>query len=220
MSKIYFKNLVIEHIVKPSLKNSSITVKSADQIILKTPHVSSGYVENLLHVKFGWIEKQLHKLQIHKPKEVNLKNEVLLFGEIYSIDAHEATILREKIQKLHSVKQEKILKCYDDFYKEYAKRYLPLLIQKYAVLMNVAYSELKFRKMSRRWGSCSATGVITLNTKLMQLKEEFIVYVVVHELAHLVHMNHSKKFHQLVDRYLPDSKKLRNELKNIHIQGV
>lgn len=217
MSQIYFKNLNIEHIVKPSLKNSSITIKSPKKIILKTPHVSKNYVENLLNVKYAWITKQLKKLELHKLQEINLEDEVRLFGEVYSVDAPHAFLLREKLQRVHSSKKERILKCYDDFYKEYAQDYLPSLVAKYAEMMKLEYKELKFRKMSRRWGSCSTTKVITFNTKLLQVREELITYVVVHELAHLVHMNHSKEFHQLVQRYLPNAKKLRSELKNIHI---
>ncbi len=217
MNKIYFEDIVIEHIVKPSLKNSSITIKSFDEILLKTPKVSKQYIENLLQKKYKWIQKQRTKLQLHKPKKVNLEDEVLIFGEIYSIDSQEAIILREKLQKLQSYTQKNILKCYDDFYKEYAKMYLPSLMEKYVTLMQLNYSEIKFRKMKRRWGSCSSKKVITLNTKLMQIQKELIPYVIVHELAHLVHMNHSKKFHLLVESHLPNAKQLRQKLKTTYL---
>jgi len=217
MSKIYFKNLVIEHIVKPSLKNSSITIQSSDTIILKTPHVSDDYIESLLNTKHRWIEKQLEKLELCKPKKINLGDEVLLFGEIYSIDSDEVTILRKKLHRVKSYTQDNILRCYDEFYKEYMELYIPSLLKQYAQMMHVEFSEVKFRKMKRRWGSCSSKKVITLNTQLLQLEKELIEYVLVHELAHLVHMNHSKAFHQLVEKYLMNSNLLRKELKHIAI---
>jgi len=68
--------------------------------------------------------------------------------------------------------------------------------------MQLEFSALKFRKMRSRW---------------MKLEKELISYVVVHELAHLVHMNHSKDFHVLVAHYLPDSKQIRKRLKAVNI---
>ncbi|MBN2815879.1 MAG: M48 family metallopeptidase [Campylobacterales bacterium] len=83
--------------------------------------------------------------------------------------------------------------------------------------MGLEYSELRFKKMKSRWGSCNSKGVITLNTHLTRVKEELIDYVVVHELSHLVHMNHSKAFHTYVEKYLPNSKQYAKELKSIRL---
>ena len=85
--------------------------------------------------------------------------------------------------------------------------------------MGLEYNSIKYRKMKRRWGSCSSKKVLTFNTELMKLKKELIDYVVVHELAHLKHMNHSKQFHALVDRYLPSSKVYNAELKTINLSA-
>ena len=81
--------------------------------------------------------------------------------------------------------------------------------------MNLSYSDLKFRKMKSRWGSCNSNGVITLNKKLIKTPEICIDYVIVHELAHLVHMNHSKKFHLLIDKYMSNAKKAKELLSRV-----
>lgn len=90
-------------------------------------------------------------------------------------------------------------------------------IQYYSEVMNLVYSKLKFRKMKSRWGSCNSKKEITLNKELTRVDKNLIDYVVVHELAHLKHMNHSKEFHSLVDLYLPSSKLYRKELKKIRL---
>ncbi len=87
----------------------------------------------------------------------------------------------------------------------------------FAQLMSLHYEQLKFRKMKRRWGSCSSLGVITLNKALFFVESELLDYVIVHELAHLQHMNHSKKFHALVAHYLPKEKEYQKALQQIRL---
>ncbi len=218
-SKRVFEGYEVEILCNPRLKNSYIRIDADNKISVKTPYKSQSFIDSLLNEKKSWIEKQLEKNRQRPKKVINLEDEVLLFGEIYSIDSSEATLLRDKLQRLKNPDQQKILKAYDAFYKELAKVYLSKEVKKYAVIMNLDFSELKFRKMKSRWGSCSSKRVITFNSELMKLPKEQISYVVIHELAHLVHMNHSKAFHNLVESYLPNSKLIRKELKSSRILG-
>ena len=215
---IFFKELQIEHICKATLKNSYIGIRHS-KITLKTPKVSKQYIENLLLDKEPWIRKQLLQLEQREVKKLNLEDEILFFGEVYSIDIPEAESLRINLAKLKINTHENILKCYDRFYKQYAQNYLTPRLEYFSKIMGLEYSELKFRKMKSRWGSCSSRGTVTLNTQLIKVKKELIDYVLVHELAHLVHMNHSIRFHTLVEQYLPDSKNLKKELRFLNISN-
>lgn len=217
MNSILFKDLVVEHTCKPRLKNSYISVNQELKVTLKTPRVSQSFIDNLLLEKESWIRKQLVKLKQNTPQKINLEDEVLLFGEIYSMDAQEAKYLREKLHRLKKSEKAYILKCYDDFYKHCASEYLTQRVNYFANVMGLKFNALKFRKMKSRWGSCSNSKNITLNSELMKVKKELIDYVIVHELAHLVHMNHSKDFHLLVEGYLPSSKMLRRELRGVSL---
>ena len=218
-SKISFEGCEVSIIYNPRLKNSYIRIERQNTITVKTPFRSKSFVLSLLKEKQSWIQKQLKKNSLHKKIEINLEDEVLLFGELYSIDTYEAESLRKKLHALHYVTDEKVKKVYDTFYKELAKEYLTQECQKHAKRMGLCFKELKFRKMRRRWGSCSSHGVITFNSELMKLEKELINYVVIHELAHLVHMNHSKDFHALVEQYLPNSKAIRKRLKESRVLG-
>ena len=217
MNEIIFKDLSVEHICKPRLKNSYISVNHELKIILKTPKVSKYFIDKLLIDKEEWIRKQLLKLSQNPPQKINIEDEVLLFGEVFSIDVDEAVYLREKLQKLRKSNKSNILKCYDDFYKQCSAEYLSPRVEYFANKMDLKFNSLKFRKMRSRWGSCSSNRTITLNSELIKVKKELIDYVIVHELAHLVHMNHSKNFHSLVESYLPSSKTLRRELKGVSL---
>jgi predicted metal-dependent hydrolase len=217
MNKFFFKDLEIEHICRPRLKNSYISVSKDAKIIVKTPKVPQSFITNLLTQKEAWIRGHLLKIASNQPEIVNLEDELLLFGDIYSIDIEEAKELREFLCRLKILNQKNILSCYDSFYKFYAKQYLIPRVEYFSRVMNLDYQEIKLRKMRSRWGSCSSKKVITLNIELIKIKKELIDYVIVHELSHLVHMNHSKNFHNLVQIYLVNSNSMRKELKNIHL---
>ena len=110
----------------------------------------------------------------------------------------------------------KISDILDCWYLEQAKRVfqelsIPLIkqMEKY----NVAPKRFAIRKMKTRWGSCSKTGNISLNLHLIKLPEQCIKEVILHELCHLVHFNHSKEFYALMTTEMPDWKNWKKELK-------
>lgn len=218
MNKLFYKNYEVELRYNPKLKNTYIGIESENKILVKTSSKSHTYILNLLDMRSSWIEKQLKKQIVCISLEMNLEDEVLLFSKKYSMDSQEATILRDKLNKLRVNSQQKVIKCYDDFYKTAAISYLGKRTKYYSNIMGLVFDEIKYRKMKSRWGSCSSKKVITFNTELMKVHKNLIDYVVVHELAHLKHMNHSQDFHSLVETYLPGSKRLRSELKNIRLR--
>lgn len=77
----------------------------------------------------------------------------------------------------------------------------------------LTYKNLVFRGQKTVWGSCSDKKNINLNYKLLFLPARLVRYVLVHELCHTVHLDHSKKFWSLVERYEPDCTRLKKELR-------
>jgi len=217
MKQIEFKNFNIELLYKPQLKNSYITIDADQKITIKTPSNSRKFLFKLLQEREPWIEKQLLKIQSLSRLEMKLEDEILLYGELYSIDREEAAPLREKIHRLKTNTPQKILQCYNNFYKESASLYIGQRVVYFAQLMNLKYKEIKYKKLKSRWGSCSSAKVLTFNSELMKVDKDLIDYVVVHELSHLVHMNHSKNFHAHVEKYLKNSNSLRQKLKAIRL---
>jgi predicted metal-dependent hydrolase len=87
------------------------------------------------------------------------------------------------------------------------------LLQVQAQSMGLSVPTLKFKETKSRWGSCSSMGAITLNWRLIHAPLAVIRYVIVHELSHRVHLNHSKKFWELVELHDPEFRVHRGWLK-------
>ncbi|MBF0294236.1 MAG: M48 family metallopeptidase [Magnetococcales bacterium] len=103
------------------------------------------------------------------------------------------------------------------WYRREAARHLPERVHKRAQEMGVSVTRVSIRAQKSRWGSCSAQGGINLNWQLMLHPSRVVDYVIVHELCHRVHMNHSPAFWALVGSILPDYPLLRKQLRTIQL---
>lgn len=93
------------------------------------------------------------------------------------------------------------------------KRQLQVLLEKWEPVMQVQSSGFTIKKMKTRWGSCNVkTGHLNFNFALAQVPQQYVEYVVVHELTHLLEPSHNARFWALMEQYLPKAKQLRKEL--------
>jgi len=98
------------------------------------------------------------------------------------------------------------------WYRMQARRVFTQKADAFKAIMGLSYKAILIRGQKTRWGSCSPSGNIALNWKLMMAPAEVVDYVIIHELAHRKHMNHSKKFWDMVEHYCPNWKKHRRWL--------
>ncbi|MGE4130179.1 MAG: M48 family metallopeptidase [Bdellovibrionales bacterium] len=90
------------------------------------------------------------------------------------------------------------------YYRAFAKRDLHERVRKWALAMNLNPSRVMIRGQKTIWGSCSIDGLISLNWKLICVPPETRDYVVIHELSHMIHRNHSSRFWKMVERFSPN----------------
>jgi len=111
--------------------------------------------------------------------------------------------------------KENIKALLENWYRERAKikfpEYAEPLIQRFEKY-KVEPKNLYIQKMETRWGSCSAKGNIILNPELIKAPKPCIEYVIIHELCHLIHRNHTKAFFRLLSQEMPDWEKWKEKL--------
>lgn len=152
---------------------------------------------------------RFHQLELLPHERSSLRFEVK--GNILKVNYPGfAPISDEKIQKFirHAITQTLRFE---------AKQYLPGRTNQLAIQLGLKSLEVQVRNNKTRWGSCSGKDNISLNIHLMRLPEILCDYVIVHELGHVVHKNHSKRYWDFLEQVLPGAKKLDKELNKYHL---
>ena len=157
------------------------------------------------------IELRSDSILVRAPRGIS-KREIDNFLELKRpwIDKHLAKIQDQKdiLEKLPPFTMDEIRELADK-----ALVVIPEKVKKYALILGVDYGRITIRNQRSRWGSCSSKGNLNFNCLLMLFSEEVIDYVVVHELCHRKHMNHSAKFYAEVERVFPEYRKCQKWLK-------
>ncbi len=191
-----------------------LQVKEKKKIELIVPYrYPLNEAEKFLISKTGWLKKHI---------KISTENKYLYFGKEIKI-AHN----HDLFHKHHHLNFEKNLltitsprgsrlttgTLYNEWLKQKAKEFLPQRVKVLADKYGFNIRKISIRGQKTRWGSCSKDGNISLNFQLLLYRNELIDYVIIHELCHLIEMNHSPRFWNLVEKFLPSYKKLRKELK-------
>jgi predicted metal-dependent hydrolase len=214
-------------VIKKDVKHINLKVKPNGEVILSVPKdTTDNDIEYVLRKRADWIAKkkayfELHKIKISK-EYVSGENFCYL-GKNYRLKVIESNKECVKLQRGYlqlfvkdkqDTKRKKEL--LDSWYKQRAKIYFEKIISQYQPIIKQDIKSLKIRKMKTRWGSCNASKKsINLNLKLIEKPKECIEYVIFHELVHLIHPNHSKKFYNYLDIYMNDWKRRKEKLENI-----
>ncbi len=210
---LQYRDITINIIIKPNLKHSYLKIIDIDTLQINTPINSEKFIKKFIDTKYLWILKHIKSTKIKQLPTVTPGKNILLLGKLEAITADIFTNLYKKLQQNQS--KQLFESLYIKYYKSAAKIYLPQRAIFFSTQMKLIPKKILYRKMKRRLGSCNFKQEITFNILIMKLPPHLIDYVIVHELAHLRYMNHSKDFHLLVQTYLPNAKYLKKEIQNI-----
>lgn len=220
---------MFEYTLKRSKRRKTVAIKVAEQqLTVYAPHfVPRKDIEAWLKTKQHWVAEQVTKQSLHAEQcQFPIKNsQIKLFDQVIPLvfkqencsqwyqdtDTHELTLAISPRVKLTDVKY---LALMEEFLHDKLETYLEMRIQNYCIQMREALpTRLKIQHYKRRWGSCNRQRELTFNLHLASAPLWVIDYVVVHELAHLKHMDHSAAFWQRVSEFYPEHKKASNWLK-------
>jgi predicted metal-dependent hydrolase len=174
--------------------------------------------------KLDWIKKQQNKFQgqaRETPREYLSRESHYVWGKRYllkviecdeppSIELNHSEMVLRLRRGTHAKKMQGVV---DGWYREQIRMAAPPLLAKWEPPLGVKVARFFVRRMKTRWGSCNARArSIRLNSDLAKKSPEFLEYVVVHEMAHLIARHHGDRFVSVMDKCLPSWKQLRHGL--------
>ena len=200
--------------VRYSLRAKRISIRvnhNGAELILPNKHYDTGC--KFLLSKESWVRKKLQNAIKHKPID---DKTIPIFGEIYSLQHIEANyfkvIINHNLIEIYSnnVNDKSIL---IKFLRDKLLLKVTKLVDFFSAKNDLSFSKIRIMNNKNKWGSCSSKGVLSFNWRLVFAPKEILEYLVVHEMCHIVEMNHSVRFWNLVEKLYPDYKLAKLGLK-------
>lgn len=176
------------------------------------PTSSAEYPADLLEDNAAWVVEKQREFDRHREQipEREFEN-----GESFPYlgDEYEVVVERRSTSMIgdgklrlakHHVDDTSIERALETLYRRKARETFEEIADQYAAEMGVEYEQIEIRNQRTKWGSCSTSGTLGLNWRLMMAPRNVVEYIVIHELAHLRETNHSDAFWSLVAEHDPD----------------
>jgi predicted metal-dependent hydrolase len=196
-------------IIKKNNKNTYLRVKDDLTITITTNYLTTKReIKRLLDENVTFLKKVLKKVKNKQEKE----SQFYYLGNKYDIIILPSKNIEIDQNKIYAPNIESVDKWLKKQIKEVFKNRLEYNYNLFEE--NIPFPKLKIRAMKTRWGVCNKRdNSVTLNSKLIRYTLHEIDYVIIHELSHFVHFDHSKKFWKTVEKYMPNYKQSVKVLK-------
>ncbi len=215
----------ITYLLKRTAKRRTIGLRIDDDgLTVAMPwRASEKWLQDVLQEKARWIVEKLDGWQKQKPAPLQWEDgqPIPFMGEQLTLQVvgslfEAPPLLRGRLLVVHvtdTANRAVIEQTVTQWYRGQAETLFKQRVAHFAPLLNVSPLEVKLSSARTQWGSCTVRGTVHLNWQLIKMPLRLLDYVVVHELAHLVEMNHSAAFWQVVKQACPGYVRLRHELR-------
>jgi predicted metal-dependent hydrolase len=210
-----------DQIIHSNRKTFLVEIKRDGSLLARVPEGSSvEAIQKAIDSKMRWILRQraeIYKLDISAdPKKFVDGENFLYLGVVYplSVDGADGAQLVFDGDKfiLSKEHQSQARDVFVGWYRERAERHISERVHRYSRQYNIPFSKICITNAERRWGSCNTKGILRFSWRLAMAPQDVIDYVIVHELMHIKHMNHSRAYWQEVIAAMPDFKERKRWL--------
>jgi predicted metal-dependent hydrolase len=210
------------NIIRSDRRSIALEIQSDGNLVIRAPrHVSHSFIQKLLRKKQQWIiEKQqiLRERQSKAtPKQYVQGEEFYYLGKSYKLDIKDSFSVPIDFNsgfRISARYKDNIKELIKQWYRQQAKKIIPQCVKQIADSHSFEFTNIKITSAEKRWGSCTGKKTLNFSWRIIMLPPDIIEYIVLHELAHLKELNHSKNFWLEVKQMLPDYKKRKKWLRD------
>ncbi|WP_049804117.1 M48 family metallopeptidase [Desulfosporosinus acidiphilus] len=231
MNQLSIGDEIIPYEERRSVRYRRITLSILnDRVRISAPkYVPKKQIKELLRSKEAWIIKHwLEKRQRENHRARNLENHehILFRGHLLELcfkyhsyrrihvgQEGQMLVVSLPQEDIDSQSEAMIRDSIIAWYKFQARTVFKQKLDTHSRRMQVTYQDFRLKDQKTRWGSCSSRGNLNLNWRIIMAPDQVIDYLIIHELAHLTHLNHSPEFWQRVERFIPEFLTWRKWLK-------
>ena len=212
----------VHKIIRSNRRSIALEIQSNGLLVVRAPKCTPhSFIEKLLEEKQEWITEKQELISERQnriqPKQYTHGEEFYYLGKEYRLDVEEGRsvpIVFDERFIVSSLYEDKIKALITLWYKYEAKRFISERVKQIADFNNISFNKIKITSAKRRWASCTSRRNLNFSWRMIMLPPEVLDYIIVHELAHLNELNHSRKFWIEVEQMMPDYKIYKNWLKN------
>lgn len=228
LSYTYGTKTIYFEVLFSNRKTLSIEIVTPGVITVTAPNnTKEEDILNIIKKKSFWIIQKLYEIKSiqHEKKDKEYVNgeSFLYLGRNYSLQIiideslskPFTKLLRSKFYVYTPLKTDEMIKnSLKQWYKEKAEEKITERIKYYSSYFDEKPEIIKIKEQKKRWGSCTSKKELLFNWKCIMMPSTVLDYVIIHEMTHLIYMNHSKEFWNMIKKILPDYKERRLLLKN------
>jgi len=212
--------VIVNQIIRTKRRTIALIVERDGSLTVRAPlKASDRIILQFVEKHAGWVERKQAEIRSAvpvQPKRYLPGESFLYLGESHPLEIvmdQKRNLVLEHGFKLAVSMLANAEMVFQNWYRQQARRVIEARAAFFAEKHQLHYKKIRITSARTRWGSCSTRGTLSFSWRLVLTPPDVIDYVVVHELAHTVHHNHSKRFWKLVENLLPDYKERRKQLR-------
>ena len=213
--------VLIDQIIRSRRRTIALIVETDGTVTVRAPlRATNKTILQFVEKHTKWVEKKKSEIRSVvplRPKQYVPGENFLYLGQNHALEVvhgQQKKLVLEDGFKIAASVQENAELIFQSWYRQQARLIITERVKFFADKHAFHYDRIRITSARTRWGSCSTKGSLSFSWRLIMTPLDVVDYVVIHELTHTVHQNHSERFWKLVEHILPEYKESQKRLKH------